>query len=322
MGKGGIEMVVNTEYNQPWIFQRADPYVIKTDGKYYFTASVPEYDRIVLRCSETLEGLAKAEEKIIWKCHKSGPMSKNIWAPELHKVFGKWVIYFAGGEQEDMWHIRPYVLVCTGDDPLNDAWEEAGRMQPADNDPFSFRAFSLDMTVFDHNGKTYAVWAEKVSVGPQISNLYIAELETYNKLKTVQVLLTTPDYDWERIGFWVCEGPAVLMHEGKLFLTYSASATGACYCMGMLTASLDSDLLDPLSWKKERYPVLATVEEKGIFGPGHNSFTLSDDDKDDICVVHFRQEKEIEGDPLYNPNRHATFIKVQWDSNGRPVLSF
>jgi len=51
----------------------------------------------------------------------------------------------------------------------------------------------------------------------------------------VQVLLTTPDYPWEREGFWVNEGPAILKHNGKIFLTYSASATGACYAMGMLS---------------------------------------------------------------------------------------
>ena len=39
-------------YNKPWIMQRADPYVYKhTDGTYYFTASVPAYDGIVLRKS-------------------------------------------------------------------------------------------------------------------------------------------------------------------------------------------------------------------------------------------------------------------------------
>ena len=39
-----------TPYNQPLIEQRADPYVYRhVDGTYYFTASVPEYDRIILR---------------------------------------------------------------------------------------------------------------------------------------------------------------------------------------------------------------------------------------------------------------------------------
>ena len=52
----------NECYGKPWILQRADPYVTLEDGKYYFTASVPEYDRIALRCSDELETLAEAEE--------------------------------------------------------------------------------------------------------------------------------------------------------------------------------------------------------------------------------------------------------------------
>lgn len=39
-----------TEYNEPFIEQRADPFVCKAaDGTYYFTASYPAYDRILLR---------------------------------------------------------------------------------------------------------------------------------------------------------------------------------------------------------------------------------------------------------------------------------
>ena len=308
------------KWNQPWILQRADPYVCRhTDGSYYFTASVPDYDRIVLRRSKTLAGLKDAKEVTIWHRHLFGPMSKHIWAPELHFLDGKWYIYFAGGEMASPWKIRPYVLECTDEDPITGKWMEKGKMRAADEDKFSFRAFSLDATVFESKGKKYYIWAEKVGVGKQISNLYIGEMETPWKLKTVQVLLTTPDYDWERVGFWVNEGPAVLKKDGKIYMTYSASETGAAYCMGMLTASEDSDLLDPLSWKKERYPVLSSVEEKGIYGPGHNSFT-TDEEGHTVMVYHARTEKEIEGNPLYNPNRHAMLMKLKWDEEGRPVF--
>lgn len=308
-------------FNKPWIAQRADPYVYRhTDGKYYFTASVPAYDRIVLRCADTLGGLADAEEKTIWHCHESGAASKHIWAPELHFVFGKWYIYFAGGEKDDPWKIRPYVLECGSGDPMTGEWTELGMMRCSEDDEFSFRAFSLDATTFEDGGCRYFVWAEKVGVGKQISNLYIARMKDANTLDTVQVLLTTPDYDWERHGFWVNEGPAVIKHGGKIFLTYSASDTGVNYCMGMLTADESSDLLDPRNWHKERYPVLKTDAEKGIYGPGHNSFT-KDADGNDILVFHARTEAEIEGDPLYNPNRHAMLMPVRWE-NGRPVFSF
>ena len=208
-----------------------------------------------------------------------------------------------------------------GEDPLTDEWIERGMMQCADEDEFSFRAFSLDATILKNKGKNYFIWAEKVGVGKQISNLYIAEMESPLKLKTVQVLLTTPDYDWERKGFWVNEGPAVLYRNGKIFVTYSASETGIDYCMGMLAIDEDADILDPRAWQKKRYPVLASDASKTIYGPGHNSFT-KDEEGNDILVFHARTETEIVGNPLYNPNRHAMLMKFDWSDEGEPVFQF
>lgn len=312
----------NIKYNTPWILQRADPYVYRhSDGWYYFTASVPAYDGIRLRRAKSLAELPEAEEIEIWHKHESGPMSFHIWAPELHYLDGQWYIYYAGSDKEDIWALRPYVLTCADADPITGTWKELGKMQRAEDDEFSFEAFSLDGTVFEACGKRYYVWAEKVSVGRQISNLYIAEMENPHKLSTVQVLLTTPDYDWERVGFFVNEGPAVIRHDGWLYLTYSASETGAAYCVGMLSIREDGDLLDPRAWKKERYPVLKTDASRTIYGPGHNSFTV-DEEGNDIMVYHARKESVIEGDPLYNPNRHAQLMKLRWDAEGRPIFSY
>ncbi len=309
------------QYNKPFIEQRADPYVCRYNGSFYFTASVPAYDRIILRKSDTLEGLKDAEEKTLWVKHDSGEMSKHIWAPELHYLDGKWYIYFAAGQAEDVWKIRPYVLECLGQDPMNDEWVERGMIQRSDDDIYSFKAFSLDSTVFEAGGDRYYIWAEKVSVGIQISNLYIAKMESPLKLSTAQVLLTTPDYDWERRDIWVNEGPAVLKKDGKIFVTYSASATGEVYCMGMLSIDEDKDLLDPREWKKEKKPVLCSDPEKGFYGPGHNSFVRLEDGRD-VCMFHARTYREIVGDPLYDPNRHAMIMEVKWDKNGLPIFDY
>lgn len=309
-------------YNKPWILQRADPHIYKhKDGYYYFTATVPEYDRIVLRRSHTLAGLPEAEEHEIWHKHENGIMSCHVWAPELYYIKEAWYIYYAAGEIDNIWNIRPYVLECRDEDPITGTWVEKGKIGTAPEDVYSFQAFSLDVTVFENKGRYYCVWAEKVGVGKQISNLYIAEMETPCQLKTVQVLLTTPDYDWERGDFWVNEGASVIIRNGRIFLTYSASDTGPAYCVGMLTADEDADLLDPLSWKKERYPVLCSDADKGIYGPGHNSFTV-DEEGNDIMAYHARTETKIVGDPLYNPNRHTMLMKVRWDGQGRPLFCY
>lgn len=222
---------------------------------------------------------------------------------------------------DDIWAIRPYVLECQGDDPYEGKWIELGQMQSAKEDKFSFQEFSLDATIMEHNSGYYYIWAEKTGVGKKISNLYIAKMAGPNKLATDQVMLSTPDYPWERIGFWVNEGPAVLKHNNRIYLTYSASETGSAYCMGMLSISEEDDILDPNNWVKSKLPVLCTDKEKGIFGPGHNSFVESEDGSKVLCVFHGRCYDEIEGDPLYDPNRHTMIIEVTWDKE-IPIFSF
>lgn len=311
---------IKTAYNTPFIAQRADPYIRFMGGKWYFTASVPAYDGIILRCAESVEGLRAAPERVLWHKHESGVMSRNIWAPELHLLDGRWYIYFAAGERDDMWNIRPWVLRCEGDDPMTGEWTECGMLTRADGDEFSFTDFSLDMTVFEQQGRRYCIWAEKVSVGRKISNLYIAEMETPLSLSTPQMLLTAPTYAWERHGFWVNEGPTVLEHAGKTFMMFSASDTSPAYCMGMLWKNAEDDPMDISAWHKVSHPLLRTDVSKGLYGPGHN--TLFTDEKGDVySAYHARVYDEIIGDPLYDPNRHAYIMKVPFE-NGFPVLDF
>ncbi|WP_201006066.1 glycoside hydrolase family 43 protein [Paenibacillus glycanilyticus] len=295
---------------KPWIVNRADPYVLKhTDGLYYFTASVPEYDRLVLRKAATLDGLVNAQETVIWRKHEKGEMGSHIWAPELHFINGKWYVYFAAGTAEDQWAIRPYVLECSDEDPITGTWVEKGKIK------LDFESFSLDATTFQHNGERYLIWAQYKESD---SNLYIAKLANPWTIIGPQVLISTPEYDWEIQGYRVNEGPAVLLRNGRIFVAFSASATDHRYCMGLLEASLDADLLDPGSWTKHPKPVFETNEETENYGPGHNSFTVSEDGLTDLMVYHARPYKELIGSPLSDPNRHARIQAFNWKEDGTP----
>jgi len=301
-------------YVNPIAEQRADPWVyLHTDGYYYFTASVPEYDRIIVRRAASVQGLSTAEERVVWTRHESGPMSQHIWAPEIHCIDGKWYIYFAAGEREDIWKIRPYVLECSGDNPMEDAWVEKGIMQKRNAASEAFTDFSLDMTTFEHRGERYAIWAEKRN---NISNLYIDKLVNPWTIEGAETMIATPEHPWEQIGFWVNEGAAVLKRNGKVFVAFSASATDHHYCVGLLSADENSDLRDPASWTKSPKPLFESNDETGQYGPGHNSFTV--EDGQDIIVYHARPYKEIVGNPLYDPNRHARAQAFGWNADGTP----
>jgi GH43 family beta-xylosidase len=303
----------------PLIPQRADPFVYRhDDGYYYFTASVPEYDRVELRRARTIAGLATAIPVDIWHKPDTGALSDLIWAPEIHYLEGAWYVYFAAAPSREirdgLFQHRIYILGTSASNPLEGTWALAGQMDTGRD------TFCLDATTFRHRGLSYFVWAQKDRAVPGNSNLYIARLASPTRLAGEAVMLSRPEYDWEMQGFLVNEGPAVLVRHGKVFLSYSASATDHRYCIGLLHADEGADLLQPRSWSKSLSPVFGTREARSLFGPGHNSFTVSEDGKQDLLVYHARNYKEIVGDPLWNPDRHTYVQPLEWDESGMPVF--
>ena len=297
----------------PLILQRADPHILRhSDGYYYFMGTVPEYDRLELRRAQTIDGLATAEAKTIWRKHPTGEMGAHIWAPEIHFIDGKWYIYFAAGRAEKIWDIRIYVLENSAANPLDGEWTERGQLKT------DWESFALDSTTFEHRGIRYLVWAQYDPKAAKGSNLYIAKMDSPTSIIGPQVLLTKPEFDWEKVRYPVNEGPAILHRNGRFFLVYSAAGTGAEYCLGLLTADENADLLDPKSWAKSPSPVFVTSEANRIFGPGHNSFTTSPDGKTDLLVYHARNFRDIVGDPLKDTNRHARVQPFTWRADGTP----
>jgi len=287
--------------------------VLHTDGYYYFTATVPEYDRIELRRTKSLSALGKAESKVVWKKHASGPMSHHIWAPEIHFIGGKWYMYFTAGRADDHWAIRLYALENSSPNPMEGEWVERGQVKTG------WESFALDATSFAHAGKRYLVWTQR---GRQDegkgTNIYIAEMDSPLSITGTAKMLTKPEFAWEKVQHDVNEAPAVLVKNGKVFLTYSASATDANYCLGMLSAPAGADLLNPAVWHKSPQPVLRSSETTGLYGPGHNSFTTTPDGKTDILVYHARDYRDIKGDPLHNPDRHTRAQPISWRADGTP----
>jgi GH43 family beta-xylosidase len=299
-------------YVNTLIQQRADPHISKhTDGWYYFTATVPEYDRIILRRAQTIQALQSASETTIWRRKSSGVGSGQVWAPELHFIDGKWYIYVALGVA-NQWRIRAFVLEGTGANPLTASWVEKGIIKT------NWDTFSLDASTFVANGTRYLIWAQQEPSRDENSSIMIAPLQNPWTIRGTAVAISRPTLSWERIGYKVNEGPFVIQKNGKIFLTYSASATDHNYCMGMLTATAGADLMNPASWSKSQNPVFVSNANTNQWGPGHNSFTVSEDAQSDIMVYHDRGYKDIKGDPLNDPNRRTRVQKLYWKADGTP----
>jgi GH43 family beta-xylosidase len=301
------------QFDNPLVLQRADPFVTKApDGTYYFIATAPEYDRIEIRSAKTINGIKTAKPVVVWRKHDKGAMGNHIWAPELHRIDGKWYIYFAAGSAEDKWAIRKYALSNISEDPTKGVWVEEGQIVSRPD------RFTLDATTFELAGQRYFLWVDRASETVVNTGLFIAKMTGPTTLDDKQVIISQPQYDWEMRGHKVNEGPAVLIRNGKVFVTFSASATDANYCVGLLWAEVDADLLNPASWHKLPEPVFFTNEALKRFGPGHNCFTVAEDGKTDVMIYHARDYSEINGEPLYDPNRHTRARVLRWTKDGMP----
>jgi GH43 family beta-xylosidase len=300
------------QFDNPIAEQRADPWVIKNKEIYYLIATVPEYDRIVIRKSKSINGLKTAVEKVVWRKHNKGVMGHHIWAPELHKIDSKWYIYFAAGEAENIWNIRMWVLSNSSDDPLEGEWIEEGKIKTQKD------SFSLDATTFEHKEKKYLIWAQNVWDSKHGTALVLSEMKDHKTLVGPEVIITEPEFSWERMKYNVNEGPAVLKRNGKIFVTFSASATNHNYCIGLLWIDENNNLLNPSNWQKSPAPVFHTNEELMRFGPGHCSFTISEDGKSDIMIYHARNYKDIIGHELSDPNRATHAREIKWTETGFP----
>ena len=100
------------QWPNPFIEQRADPFILRDGSHYYFIASVPEYDRLEIRRADSLEGLRTAAPVIIWRKPESGPMSQLIWAPEIHQLAGKCYIYFAATHTQSLDKLGMFQHAC------------------------------------------------------------------------------------------------------------------------------------------------------------------------------------------------------------------
>jgi GH43 family beta-xylosidase len=300
-------------FTNPIIPQRADPWVYRhSDGQYYFTASVPEYDRIELRRAKTIQGLGECQTQTIWRKHDTGEMSWHIWAPEIHFIDGHWFIYFAAGKAEAIWDIRIWALRNDSPDPFAGMWIECGQVTT------NFESFALDATTFEHRGTRYLAFAQHDPAFDTGTCLYLAAMSDPLTIRGKQIAISRPQLPWERIGHNVNEGPSILKRYGRIFCTYSAAATDHNYCMGLLSAPEDAELLDASSWTKSPAPVFKTCERTSQYGPGHNSFTIAEDGRADVLIYHARNYRDAKPDPLRDPNRHTRAQVFGWKPDGMP----
>lgn len=272
-----VKAVPAGQFMNPLLPSGPDPWVVRDGDVFYYMNTLG--DRLAIWKTRDITDLAHAEVRTVWR-PSGGLNAQSIWAPELHRIDGKWFIYYtaaAAGHDDDA-HRGLFVLENDSADPLSGVWIDRGRVNT--------RFPGIDATTFVHGGRQYFVYS--AYDGPD-SVLAIAPMRNPWTLAAPETIIARPDLSWERQGGrQILEGPEFLQGpRGDVFLTYSASACWSDdYSLGLLRARPGADLLDPRSWTKSPEPVLAKSAANSVYAPGHNGFFTSPDGRETWIIYH------------------------------------
>lgn len=303
-------------FTNPLLPAGADPWCIYKDGFYYYTNTTG--NNITIWKTKSIASLRTAQKKIVFTPPKTGPYSKEIWAPEIHWLEGKWYIYFAADSGRNESH-RLWVLENKNADPMQGEWKLKCKLTTPND------KWSIDGTVYEHKEKLYLLWSGWEGDTNSQQNIYIAAMSNPWTVTGERIKISSPQLDWETHGDLdnpddvphvnVNEGPQILSHKDKLYLIYSASGCWTeFYALGMLTANAESDLMDTVSWKKNPTPVFKMSEKNKVYAPGHNSFFKSPDGKEEWILYH-ANSKPGQG---CGKQRSPRAQKFTWNKDGTP----
>jgi GH43 family beta-xylosidase len=310
-----VQMSVAQTFKNPLLPSGADPWSIYKDGYYYYTQTMQ--NKVVIWKTKNLADLNTAEEKTIFVPPPGSAYSKELWAPEIHFIAGKWYVYFAADDGNNHNH-RMYVMENSSKDPFHGEWVFKGKVGDATN------KWAIDGSVFSYKKQLYMIWAGWEGDINQKQEIYIAKMKNPWTIGGLRHKISTPQFEWEKHGDLndpnnpphvdVNEGPQVLVNKGKVFLIYSASGCWTdFYALGMLTLK-GKNLLLASSWVKSAQPVFKQSPENGVYAPGHNSFFKSPDGKEDWILYHANSAPG-QGCGLQRSPRAQKFT---WNADGSP----
>lgn len=273
----------------------ADPWMGYADGEYHLTTT--QGDCVRLWSAKSISGLKGAEPITIWA------KGSGVWAAEFHHLQGKgglrWYCYFTKTDGADERH-RMFVAESKTDH-IEGPYGEPKQLMTDPKNEF----YAIDGTVFEQGRKMYFVWA-----GHPGHVLYISRMKDAMTLVGERVNIPASGFGCPEVR----EGPYVIEHGGRLFLTYSACDAGKPdYKVGYLWADAKSDPMKVGSWTQQPLPLLERADENKVFGPGHHSFFKSPDGREDWIAYHGKTTSDY----TYH-GRSTRAQKLEWDDKGFP----
>jgi GH43 family beta-xylosidase len=158
----------SSTFRNPVLNAAPDPWVIKNAGEYFVTFTTGF--NITLMRTRNMSDLKNAMTKVIWTPPATGMNSKEIWAPELHRMDGKWYVYYAASDGNNENH-KMWILENTSSDPFEGAWIDKGELELPDD------KWAIDGSPLELNGKYYYAWSGWEGDVNVRQDIYLAEMQ-------------------------------------------------------------------------------------------------------------------------------------------------
>ncbi len=297
----------------------ADPFILKDGDAYYLYVTADGANGYRVYTSKNLvewevQGFCLRRDDV-YTDQQAKPGVYNFWAPEVLKVDDTYYMVYAAQE---------HLGIATADSPLG----------PFTNDAKSFilDKRAIDGHFFrDDDGQVYLYFA---SVGKWT---YEGKSMTGNNIWGGQFDLETRSFKEEPRfllpfdtgeGHIIAEGPEILKHNGKYYLTYSSNDyRNPAYCVKYAVA--DSPLGPFVKYAGN--PIFQSDDinrtdtaNPHLYGTAHHCFTTSPDGKDLMIVYHAHRSGipyiTVKSDGSLNEDyigeRRICVDKAWFDENG------
>lgn len=291
-------------FTNPLVADSADPTIEFYDGNYYMVATTWD-NKVVMRKAPTLAALGTTKPVTVYSDTNTG-RNGNMWAPELKRLNGpngwRWYLMYTMGVSGNYGTQHLQVIESAADDPMG-PYTYKGRPLPIDD-------WNIDGSYLELNGELFIVWSQFAPDGLQSD--YIARMSDPWTATGPLNILSQPVESWETIGEPVNEGPIALQHDGRTWITYSASFCGTADYQLATLEYMGGDPVLASSWQKSDGPVFS--QANGVYGSGHNDFFTSPDGTETWNLYHANPTAT----GGCGRQRTARAQIVTWDVDGEP----
>ncbi len=251
---------MNQTYKNP-ICEGADPFVLLHDGTYYlYSTNAADGFRVYTSTDMGTwidRGYCLRAEDVMGE--------RWFWAPEVMARDGRFYMVYVAEE---------HLGIAVADSPLGPFVQKDKRWLNDINEIDGHFFVDSDGTVylyFVRFDKGNVLWCARMK----------DDLLSYDE--STAVFLFRAEAEWETRDCSIVEGPFVLKHKGKYYLTYSANHTRSeDYAVGCAVSDHPMGPFTKVSYN----PILKKSD--ALNGTGHHSFTTSKDGRELVCVYHAR----------------------------------